>query len=171
MLTIVLPASDKADAVTLNFEHSLVSLSKWEEIYEKPFFGKDNKTEEEMLDYFRHMLLDGDLPSNFIDRLTPALTDEFGTYINSKRTATWFNEDGGVKRSSEIVTNELIYFWMISFNIPFDPCETWHLNRLMTLIRICGIKQTKPKPMSRAAQMEQYRQVNEQRRKQLGTNG
>lgn len=170
MLTITIPATDDREAVELNFEHSLVSLSKWESIHEKAFFGRDGMTSEETLSYIEQMYL-GELPSStWLELLRSEDYTLITNYINSKQSATWFREDPNQPKGSEVVTAELIYYWMISFQIPFT-CETWHLNRLMTLIKVCGIKQTKPKKMSKQAQAEEYRRLNAARRKQLGTSG
>jgi hypothetical protein len=171
MLILVLPQDDTNEALELRLEHSLVSLSKWESIHEKAFFGREEaKTEEETISYVQQMVLNKTPPGNFTDRLNSSHYQAINEYINSKQTATWFNELGEQKASREVVTAELIYYWMLSFQIPFS-CEEWHLNRLMTLIKICGIKQTKPKPMSKAAQMEQYARLNAERRQKLGTTG
>jgi hypothetical protein len=170
MLTILLPATDEHEAFELKLEHSLVSLSKWEAIHEKVFYGREAKSEEETISYIQQMILNDSFPENFIDRLESADYEAIRDYIDSKQSATWFNEEPNQRPSREVVTSELIYYWMLSFQIPFS-CENWHLNRLMTLVKICGIKQTKPKPMSRAQQMEQYARLNEERRKKLGTTG
>lgn len=176
MLKIKLPATDESEALVLRFEHSLASLSKWESIHEKPFFGKTAKgmqmTPEELLSYIEQMLLDEISPEDFQDRLKEEHFDALLTYINSKQTATWFADtpQGKQKTTSEIYTAELIYYWMIQFKIPFEA-QHWHLNKLMTLIRISGIKQTKPKKMSRAEQAQQMRELNAKRRAELGTTG
>lgn len=172
MLTIILAEDEQHEKAELRLEHSLVSLSKWESIHEKAFFlsGKETHTSEEMLSYIRQMVLNEIPPEDFLDRLS---TDDYGKineYINSKQSATWFREEPGNAKSREVITSELIYYWLIQFQIPFS-CENWHLNRLMTLIKICGIKQTKPKKMSREAMQQQYRDLNAKRRAQLGTNG
>ncbi len=161
----------KLPAVELRLEHSLISLSKWEQIHEKVFFSRDGMTREETKSYIEQMLLSEPPSFNWIDRFEPEHFELVTTHINKKHTATWFPEESVSKNSSEIITNELIYYWMISFQIPFDPCETWHVNRLMTLVKVCGIKQTKPKKMSRQAQAEEYRRLNESRRNKLGTAG
>lgn len=171
-LTITLPPNeDNPVAQKIQLEHSLVSISKWESIHTKPFFGKpgDERTEEEMADYIKHMVL-GEVPIDFFERLTMENLEQIGDYINGTNTATTFREDPNKRPNNEVVTSELVYYWMISFQIPFE-CETWHFNRLMTLIQICGLKQSKPKKMSRQAQAEQYRRLNAQRRQQLGTAG
>lgn len=170
MLTIILPATDVVEEFTLQLEHSLVSLSKWESYWEKPFFGSEAKTEDETKDYVLKMIQNKSYPSNVMQRLTNETILAVNDYINSKQTATWFNERQDKRANSEAVTAELIYYWMISFKIPFS-CETWHLNRLMTLIKICGIKQTKPTKMSRQEQAMTYQQLNEQRKQELGTTG
>jgi hypothetical protein len=168
MLSLILSSND--DNVELQLEHSLVSLSKWEAIHEKAFFGREPMTHEETVSYVQQMLLTENPPEDWANQLRLEDFDAITTYINSKQSATWFREDKNQRGPHEIVTAELIYYWMISFQIPF-VCETWHLNRLMTLIKICGIKQTKPKRMSRQAQAEEYRRLNAVRRQQLGTSG
>lgn len=171
MLTINLSASDDSeDVVELNFEHSLISLSKWEQKYKKPFFGKEPKTSEESAFYIECMLLNENSPAGFLNKLKRSDVETITDYINDKQTATWFREDPRQKPSNEIVTSELIYYWLVQFNIPFEV-QTWHLNRLMTLVKIAGIKQTKPKPMSKAQQAEEYRKLNEARRAASGSSG
>ena len=170
MLTIFLSASDGLEAVELNFEHSLLSLSKWESLHKKPFFGKEEKTVEEGASYIKCMLLTENVSDETLNRLSRDDVKSITDYINDKQSATWFREDQSKKSSSEVVTSELIYYWLVQFRIPFDV-ESWHLNRLMTLVKIAGIKQTKPKPMSKSQQMEEYRRLNAQRRAALGSSG
>lgn len=170
MFTLILPAVDDIPAVELHMEHSLVSLSKWEQLHEKAFFNREGMNAEETLSYFNQMLLTPP-PKDWTNRLSGEQAIEINNYINRKMTATWFREEGPQRGPQETITNELIYYWMVSFSIPFLPCETWHLNHLMTLIKVCGVKQTKPKPMSKRAQAEEYRRLNAERRQQLGTSG
>jgi len=170
MLTISVSASEDFDATELCFEHSLVSVSKWESQYKKAFFGKEEKTTEEGAAYIKYMLLTENVPDDFLNRLKPDDVKKITDYINDKQSATWFKEDPNQKNSNEVITSELIYYWLVQFNIPFEV-ENWHLNRLMTLVKIVGIKQTKPKPMSKAQQAEQYRRLNAERRAALGSSG
>lgn len=159
-------------AITLKLEHSLSSMSKWESIHEKPFYNKEQMTPEELVSYVTQMCLTDLDPQLYANRLKADHFVAVMDYINSKQSATWFKDIEQKKSGpSEVITNELIYFWMIKFDIPFAPCEEWHLNRLMTLIKIISIKSAKPKKMSRAEQMAQQRALNEQRRREMGTSG
>ncbi|MFL5660113.1 MAG: hypothetical protein ACJ8BW_02045 [Ktedonobacteraceae bacterium] len=151
-------------------EHSLVSLSKWESEFEKPFLGKGDKTPEETLAYIGHMVLSPNPPGDFLQRLSKENLETVNAYINRKMTATWFSDQPSSPRTREVITSELIYYWMTGFNIPFS-CETWHLNRLFTLIRVCNAKQEKPQKMSRGEISRRNRELNAQRKAQLGTTG
>ena len=180
MLTITVGGKESFDETTgefvtvggtkLQLEHSLVSLSKWESKFEKPFLGKDQKTTEEVVEYIKCMSLGPYIPPGVFQQLDEKNFEEINAYINAKMTATWFADAPGAPRTREVITAELIYYWMTVFNIPFE-CENWHLNRLFTLIRVCNIKQAKPKKMTRAEIAQRNRELNEQRKKQLGTSG
>jgi len=158
-----------AEGVMLDLEHSLVSLSKWESKWEVPFISTQ-KTEEQTLDYIQMMVI-GELPAEKdFNRLTPGNIKEIHQYIDAKMTATWFTDRQEARASREVVTAELIYYWMIALGIPFE-CETWHLNRLLTLIKVCNIKNAPAQKMDRAAAAAQQRALNDARRKQTGSRG
>jgi hypothetical protein len=158
------------DPVVIELEHSLVSLSKWESKFEKPFLGREEKTKEETFEYLKMMVLTQDLPEGIFDKLSTENIQEIKEYIDSKQSATIFTEIGRGRGKEEIITSELIYYWMVAFTIPF-ACEEWHLNRLLTLIRICGIKNGKQKKMPKGQLAQQYREINERRRAEMGTRG
>lgn len=180
MLKIVVPGEeyfDEAESkfltkgdIELRFEHSLLSLSKWESIWEKPFLTDKEKTDEEAMSYIRFMCLDEDVPDEVFDRMSNDNVLAINKYIEKKHTATWFVEDDKPKKTSETITSELIYYWMVAMNIPFE-CETWHLNRLMTLVKVYNIKNAPEKKMSRGEILSRNRKLNAERRKQLQTKG
>lgn len=180
MLRIVVGATENYDeqsssfvkqgGTALELEHSLLSLSKWESEFEKPFLGAKKKTGEEVLGYIRCMCLTPDTPPEVFQHLSEDNLKDVNSYIDAKMTATWFSDQPGAPKTSEVITAELIYYWMTVFSIPFE-CENWHINRLFTLIRICNIKQAKPKKMSRTEMAQRQRELNAQRKAQTGTTG
>lgn len=155
---------------TITLEHSLVSLSKWESIWEKPFLSKEEKTTYEVLDYIRHMTITQNVHPSLYNHISKKEMDRISNYIDSPMTATTFNikNEGGINR--EVITAEIIYYWMINFNIPFE-CQKWHLNRLLALINVCNIKNKPTKKMSRKEHFAQQRALNAARRKRLNTTG
>lgn len=155
----------------LQLEHSLVSLSKWESKWEKPFLSSKNKTDEEVLDYIKCMTLTQNVDPLVYSCLTDDNIKKVNKYIEAPMTATRFSDDGDSKKNREIVTAELIYYWMIALNIPIDQCQKWHLNRLMTLIRVCSIKNQPPKKKSNRDIMRSNAALNAARRKKHNTRG
>lgn len=150
---------------TLHLEHSLASLSKWESKWHKPFLSKKEKTDEELLDYIRFMTLDSNVNPDLYYRLSRDNYDQIEKYICDPMTATTFSDDQNRKHNREIITAEIIYHWMVSLTIPFDPCERWHLNRLITLVRVCNIKNNPPKKRNSSDTALKHARMNAARKK------
>ena len=160
----------EAKSQTLQLEHSLVSLSKWESKWEKPFFSKTDKTHEEILDYIKFMTITKNVDPDVYTHFSQENIRDINKYIEAPMTATTFSADKAAKNNREIITAELIYYWMIALNIPFE-CQKWHLNRLLTLIRVCNIKNSPPKKMNKRDLASRNAQLNAARRKRLNTKG
>lgn len=156
--------------VTLSLEHSLVSLSKWESKWHKAFLGKEEKTTEELIDYIKCMTLTQNVSDEVYNRLNSDNVQKIKEYIEDSHTATFIYDDPNAPKSRETVTSELIYYWMVALNIPFE-CQKWHLNRLLTLIRVCNIKNKPPKKMSQRQIMSRNAALNAARRQKLHTTG
>ena len=156
--------------VILELEHSHHSLSKWESKFKKPFLGPNEKTLEETMGYVEAMVISNNCDNSILNRLTSEHFLKINDYISSTESATTFNTNQKSRGNSEIITSELVYYWMIAFNIPFE-CENWHLNRLFSLIQICNIKNTNQKKMPKNEIAARNRALNEQRKAQLNTRG
>lgn len=180
MLQITIPSSELWDEVnevfvypggqTLQLEHSLVSLSKWESKWCKPFLSQIPKTEEEINDYIRCMTLTQNVNPDIYRSLSDENIIAIQQYIDAPMTATTFSVDPSERGGGAIITAEIIYYWMVSFNIPFE-CQKWHLNRLLTLIKVCERKNRPPKKMSRNALLARNAALNKQRRARLKSRG
>lgn len=180
MLNITIPKQElydeeKNEFITMEersicLEHSLVSVSKWESKWKKPFLSKEKKTLEETIDYIKCMTITQNVDSDIYKYLSQDNIISINNYIDDKMTATTFYDTRKNIGRSETITSELIYFWMISLNIPME-CQKWHLNRLLTLIRICNIKNDSGKKMSRNEINSRNAALNAARRKRLNTRG
>ena len=160
----------------LTLEHSLVSLSKWESKYEKPFLSETEKTVDEIMDYITMMDLSPETPPEVYANITNEQYLDINKHINAKRTATWFNELETKKKSTQVVTSELIYYWLTSYEIPWEA-QHWHLSRLFTLIKVFGAERSQHDTTNKKSRTSaesiaaKRRKLNEERRKQLGTSG
>lgn len=181
MLQITIPATEQWDERTeqfiysrertLQLEHSLISLQKWESKWHKPFISKKEPTDEELLDYIKFMTLTQNVEDEVYGRLTEQNYIDIKDYIDNPMTATTFSNDKSSKGGpKETVTAEVIYFWMIAQNIP-PEYRKWHLNQLLTLIQVCSVKNTPPKKRSRKEIASQYAALNQARRKKFNSKG
>ena len=180
MLSITVPLTEGFNEETSEFvttqsfdlqlEHSLVSLSKWESKFEKPFLGNDDKTSAETLAYIMAMVLSPEVPAEVFQHLSKDNVQTINTYINAVQTATTFKEIGPKRPLRDIITAEIIYYWMVSLNVPLE-CETWHLNRLLTLIKVINLKNQPKRKIGRREMMQHQRSLNAQRREAMGTRG
>ena len=155
---------------TICLEHSLISISKWESKWHIPFLGKDRKTIEQITDYIRCMTITPNVKPEIYDFLSQENINDVLSYIEDPMTASTVRELGGSKRSSELITSELIYYWMVALQIPFE-CQKWHVNRLMMLIRICNVKNQPSKKMSKRSAMQQNAALNAARRQHMHSKG
>ena len=179
MLKVVIPASEQYNSAenlfyysketTLTLEHSLVSVAKWEAKWHKPFLRKEQKSYEETIDYIRCMTITQNVDPLVYNSIPPDIVNKVDDYINEPMTATTFGMDTS-SPNREIITAEIIYYWMTELNIPIE-CQKWHLNRLLTLVRVCSIKRSPGKKMSRRQTANRYRELNQARRKKYGTKG
>jgi hypothetical protein len=179
MLNITIPAVELYDDVKeefiiikeqkLQLEHSLVSLSKWESKFKKPFLGKDKKSNDETIEYIKCMTITQNVNEDVYKYINSNIITEVSKYIEDNMTATTFNRDQKTI-NREIITAEIIYYWMIALNIPFE-CQKWHLNRLLTLVNVCNLKNTPPKKMSKRDIASRNAALNAARKKSLNSEG
>lgn len=171
------------DGVTLTLEHSLISIYKWEAKWHKPFLTKEPHSEEEAIDYIRCMTLTQNVKDELYDYIPEDVMKEITDYIEDPMTATSFSEmsSSGTNNKSlreEKITAELVYYWMITFHIPFE-CRKWHFEQLMTLIEVCSRKTEeandradkkgkKMKPKMSSSAISNRQKLNEQRMKAYG---
>lgn len=158
MLPISIPPHEGFDSATNSFinmpgavlklEHSLISISKWESKWKKSFISSNEFTRDELLDYVRFMTINQISDGSVYNRLTQKDMEDIRTYIDDSHTATTIRRDSNQRRRNRIITSEQIYGWMVYYGIPFDPCEKWHINRLLMLIEVCGVQQSGGTKMS-----------------------
>lgn len=184
MLEVVIPDQEYFDESTeqfvtvkgakLSLEHSLISISKWEMKWHAPFLGDDQQSEEQVRDYIRCMTINSNVNPDIYKYIPSDIISQIEAYIRDPMTATWFSkggQSGPHMRNRSVITNELVYSWMIECQIPFDPCEKWHFARLMTLIRVRQERSKEPKKMSKRDLAARNAALNAQRRAKLHTKG
>lgn len=154
----------KVPETVLTLEHSLVSLSKWESIWHKPFLTGKQMTQEELASYMKCMTLTQNVPDEVFTSVISNLKvlNQINDYIKDSMTATTIGESNS-KKNRDIITSEIIYYWMITLNIPMG-CQKWHLNRLLMLIQVCSIKNAPKKKQSRSEILARQRRINSARR-------
>lgn len=178
---LVIPAQEYWDERTEKFvtvdsgilvlKHNLVSLNKFESRNKIPLFSRNPITREQRIDYVKCMLINEVKDENIFLSITNADLKKVDEYINDSMTATVFSGRKERNVSGRFITAELVYYWMAAFNIPYYPCEEWHLNKLLTLIKVCSEEQKGPQKKSRRDAMMDQRALNEMRKKQLNTKG
>ena len=180
MLELTIPETEFYDEVrneftyvkstVLRLEHSLVSISKWESKWKTPFLSKATKTHEQSLDYIRCMTINQGVDPAAYYAIDNEMMKTVNDYIVEEKTATTFKENPGARPNRQVITSELVYFWMAQYNIPFE-CQKWHFSRLLTLIRIASIKNQPEKKMSQKAILSQYKSLNAARRSAMHSKG
>lgn len=157
------------DEYKISIEHSLASVAEWEAKYKKPFLNTE-RTLSETVDYIRMMSVTTGIPDTAYAYITPDNIRDIEEYMNDSHTATWFAKEDGTSQNREVITAEIIYYWMIAQQVPME-CQHWHLQRLITLIRVCSEKNKPQKKMSRHDLIQRNRALNEARRKKLNSRG
>lgn len=180
MLQITIPERDFYDertcefirtkGQTLQLEHSLISISRWEQKWKKPFLGREEKTVAEFSDYIRLMTLTQNVDPLVYTNLPTWVFEKVSQYIDDPMTATRFSDKSTRSFNRETITAEIIYYWMIELGVPFE-CRKWHLNQLITLIRVCNIKRAPKKKRGNRELLNHYRTLNAERKAKTGTKG
>lgn len=181
MLHIDIPSVEVYDEVNNEFkirkgasiamEHSLLSLSKWESKWHKPFLTDYEKSFEETIDYYRCMTITQNVDPNVYYNINGSISRRIEAYMSDSMTATTFNNlPPNGSNSDGFITAEIIYYWMISLGIPFE-CQKWHLNRLMTLIRVVSAKNAPAKKIPKEELLERQRRLNAERKAKFKTSG
>lgn len=186
MLTIVVPGRENRESwderkeefvilppikeKIIQLEHSLISISKWESKYCKPFINTKEKTNEEMMDYIKFMTITPNVDPSVYDRLSEENIRDISQYMEAPMTATTIKNTNQNKRSGRFITSELIYCWMTQLNIPFE-CEKWHINRLMMLIQVCNEENKEPKKQSKRETAQNFAAINAANRKRFNSKG
>lgn len=165
---LTLTVQNDQQQLELKFEHSLLSLSKWEARTKKPWLSRDPKSPGQLMDYFQDMLLPPEDDPDLVFLLKPEQMEALVNYIGDSQTASSVPDDGKKEFNPEVITSELIYYWMVAMKIPFQPAETWHLNRLMMLIQITNFKNQPPKKRSASDVMADWYAKNKEQKKRLG---
>ena len=181
MLTITIPDRELYDEAIeefvnvkgreLRLEHSLVSLSKWESKVHKPFLTKEDKSKAETIEYIKCMTMTQNVEDKVYKAIPNTVINEVSAYIENPMTATSFNEQEEKRKvNREVITAEIIYYWMIALQVPME-CQKWHLNRLLTLINVCNIKNQPKRKMSRGEIVARNRALNAERRQRFASEG
>lgn len=155
---------------TIQLEHSLVSISKWEAKWQKPFLSREGHTREETIDYIRFMTITQNVNPNLYNFISDQQIMEVNRYIDSPMTATKFTKTEGKGGIGKSVTSEEIYYYMVAYQIPWNA-EKWHFNRLMTLIKICDEKNKPKKKMRKGEIAKRNRALNSARRARMNSSG
>jgi len=181
MIKITIPPSELWDdnrqefititePIIIPMEHSLVSIHEWEKQWHKPFLKKfPKKTTDETVSYLACMSLRDDVDPKVFYAIPKGEMERINKYIEDPMSART-KSSGQRSAKRETITAELIYFWMFTYNIPYE-CREWHLNSLLSLIELCSIKNTPPKKMSASQKYAKYNALNNARRKAFHTKG
>lgn len=180
MLEIKIPDSEFFDDETNEFftvnggtlllEHSLLSISKWESKFCKPFIVDGEHPYDEMIEYIKCMTINKNVDERLYEIIDVESYNKIIEYINAPMTATVIKDVRSNNRSSSFITNEVIYYYMTALNIPFE-CEKWHFNRLLTLINVCSQKNAPSKKMSKDDVRRRYAELNAKRRAAMNSKG